>query len=72
MICIEHDPNNHGDRFIARIKDAGMGRGATVKGLTLEAALEAVKHYFAVGIHNAAICGFCVDHKAHVTIGKGV
>jgi hypothetical protein len=65
MITIDRDYQSAtDDRFKVKANDPGFGRWS-VRRLTLDAALETVKHYYGTN-HNKAICGHCSEKpKAH-------
>jgi hypothetical protein len=62
-IKIDRDHNSHGDKFKVSTHDPGFGRGKTERKLTLEQALELVRHYYMVPEHVRADCAWCDDNN---------
>jgi hypothetical protein len=63
-IKIDKDHNSDGTKYRVTIHDAGFGRGMSTRGLSLDAALELVRHYYMVPTYVKADCPWCVAPSA--------
>lgn len=58
-IKIDRDYQSAGDRFRVLTQDKGFGRGKSERGLSLDQALELVRHYYMVPEHVRTNCQWC-------------
>ena len=63
-IKIDRDYNSPGDKYRVLTQDPGFGRGKSERKLTLDEALELVRHYYMVPEHIRSSCKWCEKKRS--------